>query len=338
MVERKKPGQGEIARRLGVSVSTVSRALAGSEAVSPDVRARVLRTAERLGYAQRRPRVLPGLRRIWTVATLAAFRDLRSSIYLLALEALRSEAAAVGAAFETAMTRPGEGLPEAVAAAIGPDEGVVFLGVRPDEAARAVLAARAAPAVLCNDIDDACRLDAVAPANFSGGMIAAGRLLQDGHRRVGVLLGPDRPTLRRRMLGLRLRLEEAGGGVVGAFPLGAEPEGAAAAAFGRWLDGLAERPTALFCYNDSAAAWAIEALRERGLATPDDMSVMGFDDMPIASLTDPGLTTLRVDWADLGRCAVRMIGERAADPQGPARFLQIGASLIERGSICCASR
>ena len=143
--------------------------------------------------------------------------------------------------------------------------------------------------------------DAVVPDNV-GGARAIGRLLAElGHRRIGVIGGPQLVTTSRdRLDGFRSGLRDYGVMLV--------PEQIAAADFTR--DGgmhaaieLIERDpelTAIFALNDPMAIGALAALRERGIAVPDQISVIGFDDIPLASDITPALTTVRVPMIEMG--------------------------------------
>ena len=95
---------------------------------------------------------------------------------------------------------------------------------------------------------------------------------------------------------------------------------------------LSPRPTAIFAANDSMAVGVIAALVEEGLTVPRDMTVVGFDDIPIAHYISPPLTTIGVDIAELGRRAFGLLCESIAEPRRDARQECIGTKLIVRKS------
>jgi LacI family repressor for deo operon, udp, cdd, tsx, nupC, and nupG len=97
--------------------------------------------------------------------------------------------------------------------------------------------------------------------------------------------------------------------------------------------------SAIFAQNDRIAVGAIRALRETGLRVPEDISVIGFDDMPLASYFDPGLTTIRQDTFNMGREAARLLIRAIETPEKQRRHLRMPVELVIRKStaICCKS-
>jgi DNA-binding LacI/PurR family transcriptional regulator len=100
---------------------------------------------------------------------------------------------------------------------------------------------------------------------------------------------------------------------------------------------VAERPTALFCWNDTAASYALPAIRDRGLRVPQDVSLIGFDDIPTAGVSYPPLTTVRQPYHTISRVAVEvLLSQIRGDVDTPQhRFL--AAELVERGSVAAPS-
>lgn len=132
----------------------------------------------------------------------------------------------------------------------------------------------------------------VAATNFRGALAAARHLLGLGHRRIAMISGPDHPFCLPRKAGYRAALSEAGvaeePGLLPSAPLTFEDGHAVA----RELLALPDRPTAVFAANDMQALGVYQAARECGLSIPSDLSVVGFDDLPVAALLDPPLTTV----------------------------------------------
>ena len=93
-------------------------------------------------------------------------------------------------------------------------------------------------------------------------------------------------------------------------------------------------PSALVATNDSIAIGAIKAMREFGLRIPEDVSIIGFDDIPFSAIADPPLTTMRVSCKEIGIWTVRLLHDHILYPESPAAKIQIGASLIVRKSTC----
>ncbi|MBB5826891.1 LacI family DNA-binding transcriptional regulator [Micromonospora carbonacea] len=172
--------------------------------------------------------------------------------------------------------------------------------------------------------------DAVMPANTTGGELIGRELLRLGHRRVGVVAGPRvLTTITDRLTGLRRTLAEQGVELPDDRIRYADFDrdgGARAAA--ELLD-ASPAPTAIVALNDSMAVGALALLRERGVRVPEDVSVLGFDDMPIAADVTPALTTVRLPLVEMGVRAMTL----ALDPaSGSPRVETLPAELVRRGS------
>jgi LacI family transcriptional regulator len=153
-------------------------------------------------------------------------------------------------------------------------------------------------------------LPAVGADNYTGGLLAGRHLLGLGHRRIASVLGPlDHPYVRERWRGLREALREAG--------LEADPDLEAETGFEEVLIRtrtrellqlpLNRRPTALFVYHDSAALAVLDELAQAGVRVPDDVSVVGFNDIDAAAHVRPALTTVRQPFADMGQRAAEIL-------------------------------
>ncbi|MBT2905603.1 substrate-binding domain-containing protein, partial [Streptomyces sp. McG8] len=173
----------------------------------------------------------------------------------------------------------------------------------------------------------------IGAANWSGGLAATQHLLSLGHRRIGLIAGPPRLLCSRaRLDGYRAALEGAGVTpdeelvVPGDF----RPEAGYAGC--RALLDLPEPPTAVFAASDQMALGAVEALRGRGLRVPQDMSVVGFDDLPEVRWSAPPLTTVRQPLADMGALAVRTVLRLTRGEQPDSPRVELGTDLVVRAS------
>jgi LacI family transcriptional regulator len=173
-------------------------------------------------------------------------------------------------------------------------------------------------------------VDSVRPNDDEGAYGATRHLIERGHRRIAMIDGPAGSGTARRE-GYRRALAEAG------LPASHEPlvrsdwtrVGGARAM--RTL--LASPPSAVFCSNDLTAIGAIDAIREAGKQVPDDIAVVGFDDIELASLVSPALTTVENPAAETGRTAGRMLVERMTGAfQGAARSVTLPSPLVVRAS------
>ena len=212
-------------------------------------------------------------------------------------------------------------------------DGLVLLGVDRHDPALVELLHSTLPAVAI-DIDVAGpRTGYVASDGVDGARRAVRHLHSLGHTRIATIAGlaGTKPG-HDRLVGFRAELEDLG------LPCAAEyvQEGDFYTETGteraRTLLGLAERPTAIFAASDLMAAGAAQAAREAGLRVPDDLSIVGFDDVQLARLLDPPLTTIRQDRAGLGAAAAGALLELVEDPEAAPPVRTLPVELVVRGS------
>lgn len=216
---------------------------------------------------------------------------------------------------------------------------VILSPVTADTDLRA-LTGRGVPVVLLDDTarrPDAC---SIATDGVMGGRLAAGHLLDLGHRRIALLRHPGTvPSLNDRLLGARLAVGERGLDPDEVFTeVALDPpdhDGDPGAAIDRALAG--ERPcTAFLCYNDMAALSTLTGLRDRGLSVPTDVSVIGYDDLVFADRLSPALTTVRQPTYELGRGAARL-ALAEGDPGHRHEHVRLTPSLVVRASTAPAA-
>ncbi len=179
--------------------------------------------------------------------------------------------------------------------------------------------------------------------NYAGGMQAGAELLTNGHKRIGFIGNIVASTVMDRLNGLRDAMGDAGlpfdRSLV--MDLGVEKD-----PLGDWsvrvdectrkLMGAGNRPTAIFCSCDAVARSAYRTLSQLGLNVPGDVSVIGFDDDPLAEWLAPGLTTVRQPHLAMGRAAMDLLSARMANPQGGVEQQVLPVELIRRGSVAAA--
>jgi DNA-binding LacI/PurR family transcriptional regulator len=222
-----------------------------------------------------------------------------------------------------------------------PDEGTagyLLFSVQHEDLVK-LLAERSIPAVIVNGREPLMRLDAVAPANRTGGYLGASHLLQLGHRKILNLSFSPRPTIRDRIAGSRLAMQEAGVELNDdlTIELEAMRTNLAYQAIKYRLDSRGGQDfTAILCCNDACAFGAIAALTEAGLRVSDDVSVVGFDDIPTAALNSVPLTTIRVDAQDIGARSVNRLIERIRSQDHLATYTETAVKLVVRESTARA--
>ncbi|MFI0505605.1 LacI family DNA-binding transcriptional regulator [Streptomyces albogriseolus] len=321
----------EIARQAGVSVPTVSRVVNGRSDVSPRTRARVEDLLRRHGY-RRRPASSPSRAALLDLV----FNDLDSPWAVEIIRGVEEEAhtAGVGTVVSAIHGRSGDAREWIRDLRARASDGVILVTSALESSLHEEPRILGVPLVVV-DPDGSPGLDVptIGAANWSGGLAATRHLLSLGHRRIGLIAGPPRLLCSRaRLDGYRAALERAGVTpddtlvVPGDF----RPESGYAGCHA--LLDLPEPPTAVFAAGDQMALGAIEALRGRGLRVPQDMSVVGFDDLPEVRWSAPPLTTVRQPLADMGALAVRTVLRLTRGEQPDSPRVELGTDLVVRAS------
>jgi LacI family repressor for deo operon, udp, cdd, tsx, nupC, and nupG len=306
------PNIYEVAKRAGVSTATVSRVLSQPDVVSPDTRHRVLQAVERLGYTPNS--AAKNLRTLRTGTLLVTVPDISNPFFSLILQGIEDAAQRAAYSVLVGDTQHDEKREERYAQMLRRKEadGLIFLGHRlPKEAATLVrtMAPRCAPVVNGCEFSPRLEIPSVHIDNATAAFEAMDHLYRLRHRRIGIVTGPlVSPLSRDRLSGAMARAgkQRAERDVVvmhGDFSI---ESGAVAA---ERLLGRRERPTAIFCFNDEMAMGALETARRRGLRVPDDLSVVGFDDIRFARYMDPPLTTVAQPMRAIGEGTVRLLLE-----------------------------
>lgn len=329
----KRPTINDIAKRVGLSKASVSRALNGKQDVDPETRKRVLKVASQVGY-------VPS-------ASARALSNGRSNCLGLLvpsltwpwmLEILRGVAEEIersGYSLILYTTTSGEDSERAFMSQVIPAGAVdgLALVIPPgmlDYIGR--LAKGGLPVVVIDDRGHQSELPTVATTNIEGGRTAAHHLIELGRRRIAMLNGPpDFGCNRDRLEGYKAELRLA--------PIRFDPrlvvdsdytENGGATAMASLLE-ADPRLDAVFVANDLMAFGAMRALRKAGRRIPDDVAVVGFDDIPASALTHPPLTTVRQPLYEMGRTAAVMVMSAIRGESIPKRT-EVPTSLVVRGS------
>ena len=170
-----------------------------------------------------------------------------------------------------------------------------------------------------------------------GGVLAAARyVLGLGHRRIGLIRGPgNTSTQRDRLIGLNEALAEFGLVLEPRFVKQGGFTHQSGYQFASELLSMPERPTVIFCANDVVAFGALDAARALGVKVPADVSIVGFDDIPMAAWEAFQLTTVQQPAAEMARSAARMLAERieSVEDIGPGRTQIFLANLVKRETV-----
>ncbi|MFD1658970.1 LacI family DNA-binding transcriptional regulator [Streptomyces caeni] len=320
-----------IAREAGVSAPTVSKVLNGRADVAPATRARVEGLLRAHGYRRRRSEA--------TRSPLIdlIFHELESSWALEVIRGVenvaREEGLSVVLSESAGRLTPGRTWADQVAARR--PHGVILVLSGLDESQRALLTSRSIPFVVMDPAGDpGDDVPSIGATNWHGGLAATRHLIELGHRRIAALSGPARMMCSRaRVDGYRAALETAGlpydPGLIRAGNFHHD------AGYRLGLDVLRrpDRPTAVFAGNDLQALGLYEAARELGLRIPEDLSVVGFDDLPVARWVGPPLTTVRQPLREMAEAAARLVLDLArGDGATAATRVELATSLVVRSS------
>lgn len=329
-IATRRPNQAEIAMRLGVSVSTVSRALANEAGVSETVRRDVHKLARALGYKSKHARAPSIDRRAVALVPLGGATSGMSGFYSGIVEGLRAAAEEAGLELDVRLVNETQVTLDLVERHLLQSEASALLlaGIDAWDGLVAWCGERSVSAVLVNGIDPLMRLNSVSPANFYGAYLATQRLLKAGHRRILHYTHLARPTILERQRGFEAAM--------GAVPdTEAVVVSTAERGVGELLkDILSGRHdiTAVFSWNDLAAVEILEELHGGSGILPESFSIIGFDDLPLAGMTSPRLSTMHIDREAIGRCAVRLLVSQM-EGETAVQQLEIGVTPIEGQTI-----
>jgi LacI family transcriptional regulator len=327
----------DVAKVAGLSQSTVSRALRDDPRVTPQTRERVLAAAASLGYtpnAMGRMLVSGATRTIGMVVT-----DISNPFYPNLIAPLHDELALLGYRM-TLFTERLEGdsangsQPLAHLVDRGIDGAVLTTSTLEGTVPRELLRRRL-PFVFLTRVVDDVPADSVTVDNVRGAALVAAEVATAGHRRIAAIFGPaNTSTGRERERGFRETLAAAG------LALGEERvrRGSYTVEAGQvaMRELLAEpgRPTAVVCFNDLVAIGAMNAVMALGLRVPEDVSLTGWDDLPMASWEICRLTTVRQSMTEMARAAARLVVERAEGRAGPEpRRMVFAPELVRRATL-----
>jgi LacI family transcriptional regulator len=320
----------DVAARAGVSVATVSKVINQRYGVAAATNARVLAVIEELGYEA--SLVAQSLRNHRTNVIGILVADIEP----FSTELLKGAADAIrGTGFELVVYSAGGRTSDHVGwekRYLSRLSGTLIDG--------AVLVTPTvtdvqydAPIVAVDPHTGPSDLVTIDSDNLRGGRLATAHLLELGHRRIGMLTGrPDLQSAQLRENGYRQALAEAGVPVdPGIIEVGAYDSEIAVEAAHRLISAT-ERPTAVFAANDISAIATIEAASQLGLRVPDDLSVVGFDNVPESALCTPPLTTVDQPIREMGRRAIELLVQLIRGEQPDSRHITLETNLVVRQS------
>ena len=323
----------EVAAEAGVSTATVSRALAGRNEVKDEVRKRVIAAAAKLDYHPNR--LARGLRLGQRKVIGVIIPDLRNPFFTGVAHGV--EAVLYDAGY-TLLLGHSDGDPEREQVQLGVlrGEGVaglVFIAGNRPEANYETLRSWDIPVVAVDRSPGGLEVDLVCSNNRGGMRRAAAHLLSLGYKRIAIVTGPAGiDVAEERLGGYQDALRSAGIALRESFIVYSDfrQEGGYAA-MARLLD-LPEPPRAVVVANNLMTLGALQAVEERHVRIPDDLALVGFDDMPWAAFLRPPLTAVAQSAEELGRTAAQLLLKRLDDPKRMVRQVVLPTQLMVRVS------
>lgn len=325
----------QVAQYARVSISTVSRVLNGRDRVHPQTRERILAAIDELHY---QPSAFArGLATQRTSTLGFVIPNISDQFFLDFVRGVEETATAAG--YGLLITRQPSTTSDPRYLQLFTQrrvDGMILVGITMRRHEIEQIQQRGVPiALVLQDIGDTVPTFVV--DNYGGACAVVEHILQHGRRRIAYITGDDyTPDNAERLRGLRNTLA--------AYGLSLSPERIAHGTYSRGsgyqpmlqLLGLPEPPDAVFAANDQMAADALIAIRERGLRVPEDIAVVGFDDVPLASYLSPPLTTVHQPLYELGVAAARAVINALEGASVPMRTV-LPTKLIVRRSCGCTT-
>ena len=327
-------GVREISRKTGFSPATVSNALNRKRGVNKETAAIIFRAAQELGYGQTNRithinfvqarktgevldegtfhmGVIKGLER--------AAREHDLSVIFTNMELSDRQ---------TAAREAREIVNDASSA-------VVLLGTEMQEEDYSLFRGAKVPFVVVDGWCDHLFFESIVTSNENSALRAVSYLIDMGHCEIGYIAGSYRiKNFPLRERGYRRAMREANLPINPAFRVEVGTTvNTAYEAMRAWLSNNPVLPTAFFVENDIMALGCMRAMTERGIKIPENVSVLGFDDLSFASISNPPLTTMHVPNAEMGELAVKTIVERIREPRDYTSVVHLSTTFVERQSV-----
>ena len=329
--QRQRPRLADIAAEAGVSLPTVSKVVNGHADVAAATRARIEQLLGERNY--RHPGMRAG-RRSGLIDVV--FNGLDSPWAVEILRGIEEWCSTHGLGAAVSAVRHGSARPASWTSALASHDTDGVLLVTSEVTAEQLSQLREddIPLVVVDPANlPEADLASVGATNWAGGMAATDHLISCGHTRIAAIGGPaEYLCSRARLDGYRSALERAGLRYDPALIRHGNFRHEGGFACGGELLDSDDRPTAIFAGSDEQALGVYEAARQRGLRIPQDLSVVGFDDLPMDRWVSPPLTTVRQPLAEMGRVAADMLGTLIEGLPLATRRVELATELVVRAS------
>lgn len=321
----------DVAELAGVSLATASRVINGHPQVSEETRRKVLAAVEQLGY---KPEESKPRRHLTNRVIALIVPDVSSPFYCAILRGVEMEAFSqqFDLVLYTTEGRSQVNVAERVAAAKN-ISGVIVVTPRHGEDRYLREIGAQLPVVVVDHRAEGSGFAHITVDNLRAGFQATSHLIAQGHKRIGFISGPlSIESARDRLRGYRLALDEANIPFDETLVLQGDFEQSTGYRLLKEWIAKNPQPDAWFCSNDLMAAGAIQALVEHGISVPSNVAVMGFDDLNIAELTHPRLTTMRQPIREMGEIAIRILLRLLDGEELETNRIVLNAELVVRES------
>ncbi len=328
------PSMRDVAKAAGVSLSTVSLVVNNKPGIGEETRARVLDVMNEMGYVPERRRNGASVNKVFGL--LMESLTIPSSdegFYQQVVAGIEATTYRLGHHLLLHLYRPNVDPLDSIRELMGRDVDALIIANDGDITAEVIAAIAAAgrPVVLVENYME-CAIHAVTADNFTAGRVVTEHLIELGHRRIGALGGPNKySSLRHRLRGHMVALVEHG------LPIDDELHPPSLSGHPRkgylqmqQLLALSDPPTAVFAVSDKSAFGGMEAIKDAGLRIPDDISIVGIDDVRSSAYSFPPLTTYNVPKYRMGEMAVTILHNLVTsdDPIPPARTVLLGSMMV----------
>ena len=325
----------DVARLAGVSQSTVSRALRGDPRISTETQASVSAAAQRLSYGASRHTAYPKLPSR-TVAVVVS--DIQNPFYPELLDTLQTELGFLDIRALLFNQRTSTIMTPALMSQVEQHsvDGLILTSVSTSWTLPEKLSSGKIPCVLLNRLIDDAVIDSVSADNVDGGQQAAEHLIRLGHRSIGMVNGPaDISTHRDRRRGFLEGCRRHAGVVVHeAPPPPSEYSHATGLHSAQRILRAHPEVTAIFCTNDLMAYGALSAARREGRKVPEDISVIGFDDIEMSSWDVLSLSTIHHPLREMAKAASQRLADiMGGDDRGEPQHLVLPVHVVYRSTI-----
>lgn len=328
----------DIAKLAGVSPGTVSNALNDRKGVGKETKVKIIKIAEELGYFRNHKKNEEKVMRL-ILYKKHGYVVSDTQFFSALLEACEKECRQNGYELLISQVIHGEHDKENVFKIInqGKIDGILLLATEMNDEDLSYFEGIDIPMVILDSYFELKSYDYIVINNFSGAYRATKYFIDNGHKRIGMLGSSiNISNFQYRNKGFKKAIEEAGLEFREDDEILVEPT----------LDGSyqdmkeylkknkgKQLPTALFAFNDIIALGAMRAMQEDGRSIPEDISIIGFDDIPFSALSNPNITTVKVFTEEMGSLAVRRLIDKINDEETVALKIEIDTKLIERSSV-----